>query len=137
VPARVVSAVVAAGPSARAAIRSSLASAGIPAVDFYGDVESAIAAVRRASPQLCVLDRDLPGAGLSAIAALTAPRQPLRLVVVGGGGSRTEARAARLAGAAVCLPGAVDAERLTEALVAIELMGSTAGSPAGRSGRRP
>jgi DNA-binding NarL/FixJ family response regulator len=115
----IVSAVVAAGPGARAAIRRSLASAGVQAAEFYGDVESAIAAVRRENPQLCVLDRDLPGAGLSAIAALTSPSRPPKLVVVGGRGSRTEARAARLAGAAACLPGDIDAAELADALAAI------------------
>jgi DNA-binding NarL/FixJ family response regulator len=75
--------------------------------------------VRRENPQLCVLDRDLPGAGLAAIAALTSPGRPPKLVVVGGRGSPAEARAARLAGADACLPGTVDADRLAAALAAI------------------
>jgi DNA-binding NarL/FixJ family response regulator len=116
----IISAVVAAGPGARAAIRRSLASAEVQAAELYGDVESAIAAVRRVNPQLCVLDRDLPGAGLSAIAALTSPRRPPRLVVVGGRVTRTEARAVRLAGAAAWLPGTVDPDRLAEALAGLK-----------------
>jgi len=116
---RVVTAVVAAGPQTREMIRRALAAAGVHVAEFYGDVQTAVAAVRREHAQLCLLDRGLPGAGPAAIAALTAHRSPPKVVVVGG--SRTDERAARLAGAAAVLPGAVDAERLAETLAAVAL----------------
>jgi DNA-binding NarL/FixJ family response regulator len=113
----IVNAVVAAGPGARAAIRRSLAAAGVQVADFYGDVEAAIAAARRDNPQLCVLDRDLPGGGIAAIAAITVPGPRTRVVVLGGE-TPAEVRAARLAGADECIPQAAGANDLAASITA-------------------
>ena len=76
-----------------------------------------LTAVRRTHPDVCVVDRELPGGGLAAIAALALPgRQPQVIVI--GAGSPAEVRAALLAGAAECLPYAVKPKDLAAAVSA-------------------
>ena len=78
-----------------------------------------LAAVSRERPDLCVLDRELRGGGLAATAAITSPPRAPKVLVVGGRGSPAELRAVRLAGAAGCLPGDIDAAGLTAAIAAL------------------
>lgn len=66
-----VSVVVAARGPVRGLIRAPLAAAGVVIAAEPGDLVEASGAVVERRPQLCVLDRDLPGAGVTAIAALT------------------------------------------------------------------
>lgn len=106
---------VAVRAGAQAAVHESLAAAGF-AVELAEGAAEALAAVRRAPPDVCVVDRGVPGVGVSAIAALTtAPRRP-RVVVVGETGGPAAERAATLAGAAQCLRGPVEPARVATAV---------------------
>src|SRR5947199_7452697 len=107
---RQVSVVIAARPAVRDLIRGSLTAAGFLIAAESSDLAEVLAAVARRRPQVCVLDRDLPGAGVTTIAALSLPRRRPKVLVVGGGADSADVRAVRLAGAARCLPGAVDAD---------------------------
>lgn len=80
------------------AVRRSLAAAGFSVLADCSDARSAVAAVRRERPDLCVLDAGLPGGALVAAAAIAIPARPPAIVVVGEGGD-PESRAAELAGA--------------------------------------
>jgi len=66
-----------------------------------------------------VLERDLRGGCLVATAAIALPKRAPKVLVVGGGDSPAEVRAARLAGAAGCLPTDVDGEDLAAAVAAL------------------
>ena len=109
--------------AARTAIRATLHEAATAAgMEIAADCASSaelLAAVSRERPDLCVLDRELRGGGLAATAAITSPPRAPKVLVVGGRGSPAELRAVRLAGAAGCLPGDIDAAGLTEAIAAL------------------
>ena len=81
------------------------------------DTTELLAAVSRERPDVCILDRELRGGGLVATAAIASPRQAPKVLVVGGRGSPAELRAARLAGAAGCLPTDIDATELATAVI--------------------
>lgn len=81
--------------------------------------EQVLATLSSARPDVCVIDRDLDQGGLVATAAITSPRRPIGVLVVGGDGSAAEERAARLAGAGRSLPGDVDARSLVDAVSAL------------------
>lgn len=106
--------------AARAAIRrdlhDTLAGAGLDVASECGSVGELLAAVSRERPDVCVLDRELRGGGLTAIAALASPRPAPKILVVGGRGTPAEVRAARLAGAAACVPADVDPAALAAAV---------------------
>jgi|SRR5690242_2698064 DNA-binding NarL/FixJ family response regulator len=108
--------VVAARPAVRDVIRSSLTAAGFVIAAESSDPAAAVTAAATRRPQVFVLDRELPHAGLSTIAALATPARRPRLLVIGGTTRAADVRAARLAGADQCLPGAVDAERVVAAV---------------------
>jgi DNA-binding NarL/FixJ family response regulator len=117
--------VIAARGDVRDRIRSALTAAGFLIATESNDPADALEAVAGRRPHVCVLDRGLPGAGLSTIAALaTIPRRP-RLLVIGGQRRAADVRAALLAGADRCLPGAIDAERVVAAVS--ELAGDSKG----------
>ena len=78
-----------------------------------------VAAVARARPDLCLLDRDLHGGYLTATAAIATPPQAPRVIIVGGRVSAVEIRAARLAGAIDCLPIDIGADDLAAAAAAV------------------
>jgi len=109
--------------AARTAIRATLHEAATAAgMEIAADCASSaelLAAVSRERPDLCVLDRELRGGGLAATAAITSPPRAPKVLVVGGRGSPAELRAVRLAGAAGCLPGDIDAAGLTAAIAAL------------------
>jgi DNA-binding NarL/FixJ family response regulator len=113
---RRVSVVVAAREPVRELIRAPLTAAGVVIAAEAGDLVEALGAVEERRPQLCVLDRDLPGAGVAAIAALTAPRRRPKLLVIGGSADPAGIRADLLAGASRCLPGPVDGEDVATAV---------------------
>jgi DNA-binding NarL/FixJ family response regulator len=117
--------VIAARGDVRERIRNALTEAGFVIATESNDPADALAAVTGRRPHVCVLDRGLPGAGLSTIAALaTIPRRPY-LLVIGGQERAADVRAALLAGADRCLPGAIDAERVVAAVS--ELIGDSKG----------
>jgi two-component system, NarL family, response regulator DesR len=93
--------------------------AGVIVAADCADLDELIAATWRERPDACLLDRDLLGGGLAAAAAIAAPRCAPRVLLVGGRGSPAERRAARLAGAADCLPGRADATELAAAITAL------------------
>ena len=108
--------VVAARTAIRSALNDTLAKAGMDVAADCGSVVELLAAVSRESPDVCVLDRELHGGGLSAIAALASPHPAPKIVLVGGRGTPAEVRAARLAGAAACVPADSDAAALAAAV---------------------
>jgi len=109
--------VVAARTALRGSARDALVAAGFTVAAECRDVRETLAAVERLHPDVCVVDRDLPGGGLAAIAALATPGRRPRVIVVGGE-TPAEVRAARLAGAADCLPASVDADVLAASVAA-------------------
>jgi DNA-binding NarL/FixJ family response regulator len=108
--------VVAARTGLRAKLHDALSAAGMQIAAECGSSAELVAAVSRERPDVCVLDRELHGGGLSATAAITSPRQAPKVLVVGGHASPPEIRAARLAGAAGCLPADIDAAALAAAV---------------------
>ena len=81
-----------------------------------GSAAELLAAVSREQPDVCVLDRELRGGGLSVTAAIASPRRTPKVLVVGGRASPAEIRAARLAGAAGWVPADVDPAALAAAV---------------------
>ncbi len=110
--------VVGARAAMRQSTRDALTSAGFTVAAECTDLAETLAAVARWRPDVCVLDRELPGGGLAAIAALVVPGRQPKVIVVGGGDSPAEVRAARLAGATDCVPGTLDPERLAASVAA-------------------
>ena len=111
-----ISVVVAARETVRELLRNPLEAAGIEIAAESSDLAEALHAVAQRRPQLCVLDRDLPGAGITTIAALATPGRRPRVLVIGGGSDPAGVRADRLAGAARCLPGEVDVNHIAAVL---------------------
>jgi DNA-binding NarL/FixJ family response regulator len=100
----------------RPRLRKAFASAGIEVAAECDDVTELLAAVSSERPDACVVERDLRGGGLSAAAAIAAPRSAARVLILGGRGSPAERRAARIAGASDCLPADADAIQVVEAV---------------------
>jgi DNA-binding NarL/FixJ family response regulator len=115
-PCTTVTVVLGAGRRIRRSASDALVAAGFTVAATCPDLDATLAAVARHHPDVCVLDRDLPGGGLAAIAAIATPGRQPKVIVVGGGESAAEVRAVRLAGAADCLPGEIDTERLAAAV---------------------
>jgi DNA-binding NarL/FixJ family response regulator len=84
-----------------------------------GNSAQLVAAVARERPELCLLDRELPGDGLAATAAIAAPARAPKVLLVGGRGTPAEVRAARLAGAIGAVPADIDAASLAAAANAL------------------
>jgi DNA-binding NarL/FixJ family response regulator len=102
------SVVIAAREGVRNRIRAPLQAAGLEIAAESSDLGEALEAVVRRRPQLCLLDRELPGAGVTTIAALATPRPRPKLLVIGGNADAASVRADHLAGAARSLPGEID-----------------------------
>ena len=111
--------VIAARTAIRGTLHEAVTAAGMQVDADCGSAAELLAAVSREHPDICVLDRELRGGGLAATAAITSPLRAPKVLVVGGRGSPAELRAIRLAGAAACLPGDIDAAGLTEAIAAL------------------
>jgi len=111
--------VIAARSALRRTYREALSAAGMQVAADCRDAAELLAAVSREQPDVCVLERDLRGGCLVATAAIALPRRAPKVLVVGGGDSPAEFRAARLAGAADCLPTDVDGEDLAAAVAAL------------------
>jgi DNA-binding NarL/FixJ family response regulator len=111
--------VVAARPATCRRLRQALGDAGMEVVAACDDTVQLLAAVSREKPDVCVVDRELPGGGLAATAAIASPRDAPKVLVVGGHGASVEVRAARLAGAADCVPSDTGAAELAAAVFAL------------------
>src|SRR5436309_8038133 len=111
--------VIAARATVLPSLREALASAGMDVAADCGDGAELLAAVSREHPDVCVLDRELRGGGLAIAAAATSPARAPKVIVIGGRGSSAERRAARLAGAAECLPFDTAAVELAAAVTSI------------------
>jgi two-component system response regulator DesR len=110
-----VTVVIAARPGVGQPARDAVAAAGFAVAAECTDTAAALAAVERLHPDVCVLDRGLPGGGLAAIAAFSTPGRRPRVIVIGGE-SPAEIRAARLAGADDCVPQAASADVIAASL---------------------
>src|SRR5262245_15506071 len=102
--------------SASARLCDAAARAGLTVAAVCSDTMTLVEAVERERPVLCLLDRQLSGGGLSAVAAVSRPRPAPKVLVVGGCESPAEARALRLAGADSCLPADIDITSLADAV---------------------
>lgn len=109
--------VIATGSERRATARDAAAVAGFRVAAECADVAATLAAIAELHPDVCILDRELPGGGITAIAAIAVPGQPPRVVVVGGD-TAAEKRAALLAGADECVPQAAGTADLAASLAA-------------------
>jgi len=103
----------------RSKLRDAAAQAGLAIAAECGDATELLDAVAREQAALCVVDRELRGGGLAATAAIAAPHPAPKVLVVGGRGAAAEVRAARIAGAADCVPGDIDAAELAAAITAL------------------
>ena len=99
-------------------MREAARAAGMLVTADCGSAAEAIETVGSKRPDVCILDRELPGGALAAAAAIATPRRAPKVFVVGGRGSDAERRAALLAGATDYLPGEADGTRLAAALAA-------------------
>src|SRR5439155_17370563 len=111
--------VIAARAAVRRMLHDTLTEAGMQVTADCGSAAELLAAVSRDRPDVCVLDRELRGGGLAATAAIASPHRGPKVLVIGGRGSPAELKAARLAGAADCIPSDADATRLADAIEAL------------------
>lgn len=111
--------VIAARTAIRSTLRKAVTEAGMELTAECGSAEELLAAVSRKRPDVCVLDRELRGGGLAAAAAIASPKPAPKVLIVGGRGSPAELRAARLAGAAGCVPGDLDPADLAAAITTL------------------
>jgi DNA-binding NarL/FixJ family response regulator len=111
--------VVAAGRSAlRGALDTALTDAGFHVVARCATARSAVEAVARDRPDVCIVDAELPGGALVAAAAIALPRSPPSVLVVAPDGSDAARRAAELVGASGYLR-SVDEDRLADVVTAL------------------
>jgi DNA-binding NarL/FixJ family response regulator len=111
--------VIAARTAIRGVLHEAIAAAGIQVSADCGSARELLAAVSSERPDVCVVDRELRGGGLAAAAAIASPEPAPKVLIVGGRGSPAEVRAARLAGAADCLPDNTDPAVLGRAVAAL------------------
>ncbi len=107
------------GAAVRAAIVDALTAAGFRVAAECRDAGSAVAAVARERPDVCVVDADLPGGALVAAAAISPPSQPPPVLVLDADGTDGTSRAAELAGATASLRGRLDEDRLADAVAEV------------------
>ena len=111
--------VIAAGEAMRRILRDALDRHGMQVAAECSDSGELVLAVASERPDVCIVDRELRGGGLTATAAITFPARAPKVVIVGGRGAHAEVRAARLAGASDCLPVDVEADALAAAVAAL------------------
>jgi len=111
--------VIAAGEAMRRILRDALDRYGMQVAAECNDISELLVAVASERPDVCIVDRELRGGGLTATAAITFPARAPKVVIVGGRGADAEVRAARLAGASDCLPVDVPADALATAVAAL------------------
>lgn len=103
----------------RAGIRAALEAAGHRVSAECEDAASAVEATERTRPEVCVVDLDLPGGGISAVRAIAARRRPPRVLVLAGRLREPDFFAALRAGAQGFLIKNVDPGRLPEEVAAL------------------
>lgn len=108
---------VAARTAVRARVVQALDAVGMTVAAECSNAQEAIELAAREHPDVCVLDRDLPGGALAAVAAIASPTRAPKVLLVGGRDSEAERRATQLAGATAYLPGAPDGPRLAAAVI--------------------
>jgi DNA-binding NarL/FixJ family response regulator len=134
--ARETTVLIGAGDYAGAQLREALAAAGMVVAAECANAAEAIETAARLRPDVCVLDRQLPGGALAAAAAITSPRRAPKVLLVGGHVSDAARRAAVLAGASAFLPGEPDGTALAAAVAATQTQSSpTRALPRSRAAR--
>jgi DNA-binding NarL/FixJ family response regulator len=111
--------VIAAGDAMRGIFRDGVGRAGLSVAAECADSNELVAAVASERPDVVVVDRELRGGSLAALAAITTQRPAPKVLMVGGRGAHVEVQAARLAGATDCLPVDIGAEGLAEAVAGL------------------
>ena len=97
-------------------LNEALRTPGIRVIASCTNRAQTIAAIREATPDVCIVDRELAGGGLIAAAAAASPVPAPKVLVVGDQNAPAERRAARLAGAAAYLPRSSDAASFVAAV---------------------
>ena len=108
--------VLAGHPDLVAVLNDALRAPGIRVIASCTDRAQTLAAVRKASPDVCIVDHELAGGGLIAAAAAASPLPAPKVLMVGDENAPAERRAARLAGAAAYLPRSSDAASFVAAV---------------------
>jgi DNA-binding NarL/FixJ family response regulator len=103
----------------RRGIRSALVAAGAAVVAECGDAASAIDAFERERPDVCVVDVDLPGDGLSAATEIRRRRGATRVVMLGSSAAEGPFFDALAAGVSGFLLKDVDRDRLAADVIAV------------------
>jgi DNA-binding NarL/FixJ family response regulator len=103
----------------RRGIRSALVAAGAIVVGDCGDAPSAIDAFERERPEVCIIDADLPGDGLTAVNEIRRRRGATRIVMLGSSAAEGPFFDALAAGVSGYLLKDVDRDRLAMDVIAI------------------
>jgi DNA-binding NarL/FixJ family response regulator len=103
----------------RGVFRDGIGLAGLEVAAECNDSSELLAAVANKHPDVVVVDRELRGGSLAALAAITTQRRAPKVLMVGGRGAPAEVQAARLAGATDCLAVDAGAEALAAAVVGL------------------
>jgi DNA-binding NarL/FixJ family response regulator len=106
--------VLAGRPDLVAVLNDALRAPGIRVIASCTDRAQTLAAVRKASPDVCIVDHELAGGGLIAAAAAASP--PPKVLMVGDENAPAERRAARLAGASAYIARSSDAASFVAAV---------------------
>jgi DNA-binding NarL/FixJ family response regulator len=101
---------------ARARVRTGLERDGFAVVAEVEDADEAVEAAKRFRPQLCLLDIDMPGGGITAADRISFELPDTRIALLSGSPQRDQLRNAILAGADGYLLRSTAPDRLTAAL---------------------
>lgn len=103
-------------PAARSRICAALAARGFAVPVDAGDAAAAVAAAADARPDVCLVDADLPGQGLAAVARIAAQLPAATIVVLAAEGGPEQMIAALEHGASGYLLGELGDDELARAL---------------------
>lgn len=115
--------------AARRGIRVALQAAGHEVCAECDDAASALAATERTRPNVCLIDLDLPGGGISAVRAIASRRKPPRIIVVAPRVRDHDLFAALRAGAKGFVLKDVDSRRLPGEVEAVLADGAALSPP--------
>jgi DNA-binding NarL/FixJ family response regulator len=105
-----------ADPPYRVRLRKALRAEGLAVVGVAHDAESAVTAAVREHPQICLIDLDLPGQGLTAVARIAKEAPETVIVVLTASDSSDDLIAALTRGASGYLLKGLSGERLATTL---------------------